>query len=342
MTTRFARWAGRIHTVDYLAGTSRPGTLLDRGWWIRDLPRLIPVCRLLGHRPVVDGTTLPGSPLARWVCCDRCGVRPNPQGALDPAEWEIGQPYTGPYAPTPHLAQAGYHPPGPWPEQPTGAIGGQIVIGRSISGASVKVTIGCASSEHTLSGHMHVQPLGGFYWHTEEFGRWLQRRLVPGYEGRSFGLELCDGRLSWQIYATEHSHSRDTPRWQQGSIRVDLRDLLLGARQAISTPHAGPVLGLVRMPEGDDHAVELTLRRERWSRRRGRATYRWSVWWDTRDGIPVRCHDGWKSDRVYGSAVQVTDAAVQAGRWAAEACALIAAQLSEDRSRYGWSTTEAK
>ncbi len=75
----------------------RHGTLLDRGHFIHDLPRLIPVCRLFGHRPVVDGTQGIGtSKPSRWVCCDRCGIRADPQGDLNPAEYGIGDRYSGP------------------------------------------------------------------------------------------------------------------------------------------------------------------------------------------------------------------------------------------------------
>lgn len=85
-------------SVDYgKRDGKRRGTLLNRGYFISGLPRLIPVCRLLGHRPVVDGTQGIGtSKPSRWVCCDRCGIRPDPQGQLDPARWNIGDRYDGP------------------------------------------------------------------------------------------------------------------------------------------------------------------------------------------------------------------------------------------------------
>jgi len=86
-------------TVDYRKRDGeRPGTLLNRGYFLTGLPRLILLCRLLGHRPVVDGTTgYRDRPGHRWVCCDRCGVRPDPQGQLDPDRWNIGDRYTGPF-----------------------------------------------------------------------------------------------------------------------------------------------------------------------------------------------------------------------------------------------------
>ena len=89
----------RWHTVDYAKDhEGGPWTLLSRGFRLHDVPRLMLLCRLLGHRPVVDGygPTGPGLHAARWVVCDRCGVRPDPQGALDPEHWSVGQPYTAP------------------------------------------------------------------------------------------------------------------------------------------------------------------------------------------------------------------------------------------------------
>ncbi|GGK90431.1 hypothetical protein Ppa06_57960 [Planomonospora parontospora subsp. parontospora] len=89
----------RWHTHDNLADPDVPaaprGRLVDLSWWL-GVPRLLLVCRVLGHRPVVDGVDTPRWS-ARWVACSRSGSRPSPQGDLDPTVWEIGRPYDGPF-----------------------------------------------------------------------------------------------------------------------------------------------------------------------------------------------------------------------------------------------------
>lgn len=343
----------RVSTVDYLdRDGSTPGRLFDRGWWLRDVPRPMPVCRLLGHRPVVDGTGTPGEHsghVARWVACDRCGVRPDPQGVLDPEQWDIGQPYTGPFVTPPWAGlegvarteamkrTKGWRHPGPWPRRPTGVIGGQLVIGRSIPGAGLGVKVGNAASEHVLEATAHVGPLGFIGVHTEHLGQGVQRRLNPkGYESRVVEASIHGGRLHWKLWAKRDSWTRGTPRWRDGSVRIDLRDILLGEARYTYELREGPVDAVVRMPEGDDHDVKLTLTLCRLGRPRGRRSIgSWEVEWTSVPGIPFR-RDSWKGNNVHGSAVSVSAAAVRQGRWVQEASAAIAAQISADRSRYGW------
>src|SRR3954469_3892605 len=95
----------RTYSVDYSNDRPDPRCLINRGFWVHDVPRLIPLCRLFGHKPVVDGTKGVGtSEPSRWVACDRCGLRTQPQGCLDPGQWNIGDPYTGPLHPQPELS----------------------------------------------------------------------------------------------------------------------------------------------------------------------------------------------------------------------------------------------
>jgi hypothetical protein len=320
----------RIHayTTDYRKREgSRRGTLVDRGFWIHHLPRLILNCRLLGHKAVVDGTegyangtfSRPGY---RWVCCDRCGLRPRPQGDLDPVQWDVGDRYRAPL-------------PGPWPRA-TGSFGGQIVIGRSFPGASIGVAVGSAGDDHGLAVHVRLNPIGALYLHVDEFGTWIQRRLNPtGYDTRTTELTLGDGRLSWRLWAKRDEHSGATPRWRDGSTVIDPRERLFGPVLGSYEKVGEPVTATIRMPEGDDHEVILTLERKRIGRRRGEGKLSWAVDWASEKGIPFR-HDSWKGNEVMASGVSVSDAAVKQGRWAAEACAAIAADVSEMRTRYRW------
>lgn len=330
----------RWHTVDYLeAHGNRRRTLLDRGFWLYNVPRLIPLCRWFGHRPVVDGTDSPNRH-TRWVCCDRCGIRPEPQGNLDHETWAIGQRYTGPYqaslstdAEERFRAIKASVEPGPWPATPTGTVGGQLVVGKSYS-TGFELKIGNAGSEHVLAAHVTIEPLGGLYLHTEQHGTWLQRRLNPtGYESRIIGISVHNRRLYWQLWAKRNSRSNKDPRWQQGSFRVDPRDILFGEARYSYENVGDRVTWLLRMPHGDEHLLVLQLQRQTLRRRRGRGRQSWVVDWKHRPGIPTKPGD---RGHILGSGVDVSHVAATEGGWPVEACAAIAVQLTRDRIRYGY------
>ncbi|MGW6912602.1 hypothetical protein ACWGB8_02070 [Kitasatospora sp. NPDC054939] len=337
----------RWHTVDHEKQDGhRAGTLLNRSFYLDGTPRLIALCRLFGHRPVVDGY---GSGedrrQARWVACRRCGIRPVPQGNLDPGQWALGQRYDGPFSPTAPQAEtktpgAMYKAPGvpgPWPTSPKAEISGQLVIGggqyRSL-GAKFKV--GNCGSENALSCHVAFGRLGALYLNSGSHARWVQRRLNSGtYASRVVEATVHDGSLWWKIWAPQDSWTKGTPRWMDGSTVLDPRDRWLGPVR-YSYEDVGPKRpGRVLMPEGDGHTVTLQLQRQRKGRRRGRQVESWVVDWLCRPGIPVRNHD-WKGDEIISSSVEVSESAVEYGRWPEEACARIAADMSQDRSRHRW------
>jgi hypothetical protein len=324
----------RWHTVDY---TERDGNRarFDRGFWL-DLPRLMPLCRLLGHRPVVDGygPINPGLHAARWVVCDRCGVRPEPQGRLDPDLWSVGQRYAGPVR-TEWPTDRGDLP-GPWPAAPTGTLGGQLVLGhRGDYAASLEVKIGNGGSEHVLAAQATLYPLGGLYLHTERHGTWLQRRLNPtGYESRLIGISVHSGQAYWRLWAKRNDRSRSDPRWQQGSFPVDLRTILFGPARYSYEDVGERVPGLLRLPHGDDHPVTLQLQRVAFGRTRlRRRKLSWSVDCDSPTGIPTR--PGGRG--ITGVGVEVSDQAVRSGRWEAAALAALAVRITTERS--DWAPT---
>lgn len=334
-----------VTTVDYLAdrATGNPRTLLHRGIKIHEIPRLIPLCRLRGHRSIVDGNPgyHPGDLGSRWVCCDRCGVRPEPQGRLDPAMYSIGDAYTGPFADalpagregreTLKSLKASFHPPGPWPASPHGEIGTELVLGPSFGGASIGIEIGCAGSTTTVSWHLTLHHLGSLHLYTERHGQWLQRRLNrTGYDNRVIEIGVADGRLRWSLWTKAGEWSSDTPRWRDGFLVVSAADRLLGPVTHRYTDIGAPVTATVRMPEGDDHNVTLQLQRQTTGRKRGRQTEQWSVDWDSDKGIPFR-RDSWKGDCIHSSHVPVSEASVQLGTWPLAATAAIAAQMTRHR-----------
>lgn len=332
-------------SVDYRKDEPNPTARVDRGFWLRDLPRPAVLCRLLGHKPVVDGTAatynMAGS---RWVCCDRCGTRPDPQGHLDPAVWDIGDRYTGPHGParqypkarsTPEetvAAVASYvHPPipGPWSRKLTWTLGGQAILGRSHPGWSAEIKVGNRASEHTLAAHIHLHPFGALYLHTEKLGTWLQRRLNPtGYDSRVTGIATQFGGIDWNLWANRNERSRTAPWWMHGTIKLDPRDKLLGRLRYDYDDTGDKVTAMVRLPHGDDHTVTLQLQRCTYGRNR-RRFHSWTVDWTCQDGITTRPYCG----DVYGSGVTVSQAAVDNNTWPTEAAAAITLQITEMRSR---------
>ncbi|MEU8195256.1 hypothetical protein AB0C10_15895 [Microbispora amethystogenes] len=342
------------HTLDYQArdGQER-GVLMNRGWWLHNTPRLIPLCRLLGHRPVVDGygPHERGLDPRRWVACDRCGLRPDPKGVLDPEQWAIGQRYTGPfvaekepYVLTTELVRrsmdrmlTGHFPPGPWPRRPTGTVGGQVLLGRTWGVFSIGLDLCPEGHDHTLRLHAQINPLFFISIHLDYHGRWLTRRLLPrgAFDGREIGLSLSEWSLRWSLWRREGHWSRDQPKWWGGSINLDLVERLLGPKRYSYTDEAGPEFGWVALPEGDSYQVKLTLQRRRLGRPRSRRVQEaWSVSWESDRGIPTRS-DG-KRNGVWGSSVTVSDAAVRRGLWVTDALALIGKDLSGLRERYGY------
>jgi hypothetical protein len=326
------------HTVNYLTDDpNRRGYLLNRGFWLNDLPRVILLCRLFGHRPVVDGTN--GITQRRWVTCSRCGIRPQPQGSLDPDTWAIGQRYTSvvadkPYEPNMNQVH-GHHRPGPWPKSPTGTIGGQLVLGRKAT-TGATLTIGAAGADHVVATSVGIGGLFHLYLHTETHGTWLQRRLVPtGYESRVSRVTVHSGKLWTELWARENTWSKSDPWWMHGAIRLNPLDVLFGERRYTYEDVGDPVTATVRMPEGDSHEVTLQLRRRIHGRRHGRQKKAWTVDWASSVGIPVR-NDSWKGDNTLASGVDVPDRDVYSGCWPAIAASLIAVDCSRDRRRYSY------
>lgn len=339
-------------TIDRAKDRPDPRVLLHRSFYLSDLPRLMLACRVLGHRPVVDGYDSKYGPEehrhSRWVVCDRCGVRPEPQGHLDPDEWSVGQPYTGPTATArrlspivvKQLARKGITPrlqtePGPWPARPEGSLGAELVIGRSHTiGADIKV--GNPGSEHVLAGHIGLGPLGALFVHSERFGTWVQRRLNPtGYQSREIGFRVYHGRLSWDLWAKRDERSASDPKWMHGSFPIDPRHHLLGPRRNHKISETEKVPAVVRMPEGDTH--DVTVRLEKWETRRtrGRATTHWLAQWDCKAGIPVRNHD-WKGDETFSCSWHIEGVTPDNPRWPHIIAAKAAEQCSRDRARYGY------
>ncbi|MFG1872141.1 hypothetical protein [Micromonospora arborensis] len=302
---------------------------------------------MIGHSPVVDGVTgfRDGDPGSRWVVCDRCGVRPDPQGSLDPADWNIGDEYPFSWPsddlPTDEGARftalknlKGVHySPGQWPITPTGTLGGQIVLATRDTTTGITLKVGNQGSEHTLAASVHLPWIGAIYLHTERFGAGLVRRLNPvGYHSRVIELRAHDGHLFWKLWG-KRDHSRNDPRWMGGSVQIDPRSILLGPKRYSNTDNGAKVTATVHLPHGDQHPVQLQLQRQTFGRKRGRKNLSWSVDWQALRGIPTGPGG---HGRICGSGVAIPDDAVAAGNWPAVATARIAERLGAERSRNNW------
>lgn len=353
------------HSVNYLKRDGRRrGQLVSVGFWLGNLPRLLILCRLFGHKAVVDGVGNPAAEhhrrglVSRWVCCDRCGARPDPQGSLDPATAALDRPYRGQFdgtRPDPsmttlayrelHPDEPGYYPPGPWGPKPTGTVGGQLVIGGGFGGVGFELKVGNAGSEHTLAATVRFGWLGALYLHTERIGVWWQRRLNPvGYQSRIIGLDVGLREITWKVWARRDESSRDDPWWMHGRIRIALLDRILGPTRYSYEDHGEPVTATVRMPHGDDHEVQVQLQRQTHGRKRWRKTHAWIVDWSTTPGIPTRNTD---RGRIQGSSVPIPDSAGrrdhadpwQHAQWVPVACAAIAADMTRHRASHGYQST---
>lgn len=321
--------------------------LMHRSFNVHGLPRLIVLCRIFGHKPVVNGygPTPPGTHAARWVSCNRCGVRPDPQGSLDHNVWNVGQRYDGPFVEPSEkldratleraveLIKAGERAPGPWPKKPTGDVSAELVVGQTIGVFAIGLKVGNGGSDNKVAAHLQVWPFGALYLSFGEFGAWWQRRLNPtGYESREIELSVGDRAIRWELWAQRNAWSRTDPWWMHGRISLDLVQLALGPKRYSYEDVDEPRETTVRMPHGDDHLVTLQLQRQTFGRPRGRKKRTWIVAWGTDRGIPTRGAD----HGVFGSSVEVPDQAADEGNWGEVAAARIALRLTEERRRYGW------
>lgn len=344
-------------TVDYSKDRPDPRVLMNRGYFLHRLPRLIILCRLFGHRPTVDGYDSQygreEERRARWVICGRCGIRPEPQGILNPDNWDLGQPYTGPFTRakllSPTVAKQlarGLKPvhqpiPGPWPAKPTSAVGAQVIIGRS-NFISAQVKVGSGSSEQCLAADLSLGPLGAIYLHTEDHGQFIQRRLNAGKllstESRVTGIDVWRGRLEWRLWANRDTRSKDDPWWMHGSIPIDPRHYLFGkvTNRTVSTTEKTPAT--VTMPEGDTY--EVTVRLEQWSigRQRGRRRDHWTAVWDCSPGTSIPTGHG--KDQSGGS-FPIQHVTTNTPNWPAVVAQAVADRIARDRARHDYQHSTA-
>lgn len=345
----YAYTIDRLRPQRELGETARAvrGQLVDVQFCILDLPRMMLWCRLLRHRPVVDGVGY-GRPL--WVCCRRCGVRGRPQGTLNPQNWRIGAAYRGVFDPRVRegvtaAAKRGeaelpqYYPPGVIDPRPTGMLGGQLVIGGGTPVWGWRFTIGDCDGERTFAAGVWLGWLGSAHLHVGEYGLGLVRALGLAHTARITGLQVGDGYAVWQLWAPDETGCRKRTRlpwWRSATVNIGVAGLLLGRRRHdVVDVAGGRVSRTLRMPDGD-YPVLLQLQEETVSRPRQwwRQRRLWNVCWSTvPNSIPVKRAT---TAAVSGSGVKVPHRSVCQGTWAAEAVAAITAQVTAMRTVNGW------
>jgi hypothetical protein len=154
-----------------------------------------------------------------------------------------------------------------------------------------------------------------------------------GFISRVINVSVGEWAIRWQWWAREHEWSREDPWWMPGRISLDLVEKLFGPKRYSREDVDGPVLGGVTMPEDDSHQVRLKLQRVRLGRPRlhRAAKYHWSVEWTANSpGIETRPGKG--------GTIEGPHEAVESRCWDVLACALIAKELGEERTRYGYRT----
>ncbi len=285
------------------------------GFFVCGLPRLMLRCRVLGHRPVVDGQEPQrvGGYLSQaylWVACSRCRVRAWPQGSLDPTVYRIGQRYTGEWdhrSRQEHDARvrewkldSSTRPllelPGRIDEKPTGQIGAELVVGGANTGLGFEIKIGSHYSEHTLACNVRLGWLGALYLHTERFGDGLAWLLNRGEQSRLIGLTIGGGyrTFCWDLWAKRWRGHESSVRqrwwWQHVDVHLRPIDRLLGRKLYSYTAVGEPAYRMVRMPERD-YLVKLTLQQQTHGRRRQlrKRKVSWTVSWDAvAAGVPTK------------------------------------------------------
>ena len=227
--------------------------------------------------------------------------------------------------------------PGPIPSQPVGTVGGEIHIGKSKwRTVGIDFKVGNCGSEQVLAASLRLGPIGSLYLHTEDHGRWLQRRLnLTGYQSRETGLSYYRGRVSWQMWARRDEHRASDPKWMSGSLAIDPRHYLLGPKRNRKVSETEKVPATVRMPEGDTHDVLVHLEQWETRRTRGRASTFWRAEWESEAGIPVRNHS-WKGDEYYSSSWVIEGITPDNPRWPYIVAAAAAEHCSRDRARYNY------
>jgi hypothetical protein len=197
----------------------------------------------------------------------------------------------------------------------------------------VSVKVGNKGSEHTLAGHVTMGRLGALYLHTERFGTWLQRRLVPrGYESMVTELRVHDSRLWWQVWHPRDSWTRGTPWWRHGSARLDPWDLVLGAKRYTYEPAAGPAMVEVHAGPGESYAVEVKLRRCSLGRPGRRQQLSWSVECTSAEPVVTRPGKG----GMVGWSVELGAGQAESPHWAEYAAMACCARIAEARLSSGY------
>lgn len=207
--------------------------------------------------------------------------------------------------------------------------GGQLVLGRLQPRASARFHLGTRGSETPIDAHLDL--FGNALYLNTSIGRRFAHWATGG-AGRDLTVRLENGRLSWVLWRNDDSRRRGD--WRNSSVVIDPLTLLFGRkRYTYADLDAADVV--LELPEGQ-YPVRFTLQRQSLGRPRLKRTVdKVVVDWDAPAGIPS--HDdrsgGWKGDRTYGSAFEMSS---NRDDWYIDATALLAAWVMRRRAQTGF------
>lgn len=317
---------------------------------------LNPVCWLLGHKAKA---TLEGDPRNPWLhvrckVCDRRYTDPDYairtlKGNMSRAELkEPGERRLA--AATANLEQ--------WAKDRSGRAGyaerdldvGYQLVWRGLerrsgrrrrwTSAGVSISIGNRGSETPVDLHFGTGFFALFITIGGVGGRaahWLTNRDRGTYDSREIAVDVHGWKVWWSFWNKKHEWHSSTPRWRHGTASVHPLNYLYGGDPRGEKREVATATVFITPSSGGEYLTELTL--EEWSRgrKRGPRDYHWSAKWDCRQGIPTKHDDGWKGGSIYGSSVSLTqnsrEQVPEPPVWAAQAKALIEADIDQDRAR---------
>lgn len=264
------------------------GYLFYRRWFFYGVPTLTGLlCRLFGHRPVVDGyDSTYGAGSARWVQCGRCLRRPQWQGKL-PLDLKLGARYRGPWNPddtsqTLHDAARALSGPGigGWvkpqiPDLPNGPWGGH---GHEEAGKTAELDI-CLRRKRGWTRYdlaLRTRDSGGWtVWLTlgplflalkvPWFARLSEYLTRGSWEKREFQIGIDGWTLRLTVWGFDGHSASAWPWWKRG-VHVNLKDKLLG-RAVHNSSEVEQAEVIVPMPEGS-YAATAVLELSTWKRKR--------------------------------------------------------------------------
>jgi hypothetical protein len=145
-------------------------------------------------------------------------------------------------------------------------------------------------------------------------------------------LLVHDSRLWWQVWHPRDSWTRGTPRWRHGNVRIDPRDLVLGAKRYAQEPVSGPSMVHVQAGPDERYLVAMTLQRCSFGRPGRRQQLSWSV--ECKSAEPIVTRPG--KDGMTGWSVELPGRHGEDPYWYRYAALACSARIAGERLSSGY------